>query len=166
MAEIEATKLAIDMVASGTTPYRAAKECGIALNTIYRALARRRKKDAAEAQAKLPVKTKTKKDTSSDLVVSDFGGVQETLIAEWKLVRKAKRAGPITDTVIKSMLREAAKAGITLSDAVQICVERGWQGFRAEYIKSSGKANAVDSFLRQELGGGVIDVTPKVNGIK
>lgn len=34
---------ALRMVAAGTTPYAAAHACGIALSTIYRALARQRR---------------------------------------------------------------------------------------------------------------------------
>ena len=166
MAEIEATKLAIEMVASGVTPYRAAKECGIALNTIYRALARRRLKDAEEAKMAFSAKAKSKQMAVAKVAAIELQDVPPNLLAEWGLVRKAKRAGPITETVIKAMIREAGKAGLTVAEAVQVCVERGWQGLRADYVKAAGKSNAVDSFLRQELGGGVIDITPRPNGIK
>ena len=39
----ETTK-ALRQIAKGKTPYRAAKDCGIALSTIYRALKRQRTK--------------------------------------------------------------------------------------------------------------------------
>ena len=38
------TVKALVLIAKGMTPYRAAKKVGIALSTIYRALAKRRKK--------------------------------------------------------------------------------------------------------------------------
>lgn len=60
-------------------------------------------------------------------------GVPEDLTAEWRAVRKEKRAGPISQTVIDALNREAAKAGITPEEAVRCCVERGWQGFRASW---------------------------------
>jgi hypothetical protein len=162
VAEIEATKLAIEMVASGVTPYRAAKECGIALNTIYRALARRKAKDDIAAKPA----TKPKPLATVNPEPLELREVPASLVSEWKLVRKAKRAGPITETVLKAMIREADKAGINLVDAVRICVERGWQGFRADYVRHTGRHNAVDSFLQKELGGGAIDITPKSNGAK
>ena len=40
--ESAATERALAAIAAGKTPYRAAKDEGLALSTIYRALARRR----------------------------------------------------------------------------------------------------------------------------
>ena len=65
-------------------------------------------------------------------------GVPEELTTEWKAVRKAKRAGPISQTVIDALHREAAKAGITVEEAVRGCVERGWQGFKADWFTKGG----------------------------
>lgn len=61
-------------------------------------------------------------------------GVEPATIAEWKQTRKAKRAGPITPLVAKGQLREAVAAGWTPEAATLICIERGWQAFRAEYV--------------------------------
>ena len=53
------------------------------------------------------------------------------------------------------MQREAAKAGITLADAVRICAENGWQGFRAEYLErrksSSAQTAAKQSTFMDDL---------------
>lgn len=57
--------------------------------------------------------------------------VPERMLADYMAVRKEKRAGPLTDTAVKGLLREAAKAGITAAEAVQACCEFGWQGFNA-----------------------------------
>jgi hypothetical protein len=46
-------------------------------------------------------------------------------------VRKAKRAGPVTETAWSGVLREAEKAGITPDAAVRACCEYSWQGFDA-----------------------------------
>ena len=53
---------------------------------------------------------------------------------DWMAVRKQKRAPAPTDTVIAAMQREARKANITVAAAVQICAERGWQGFKADWL--------------------------------
>lgn len=58
-------------------------------------------------------------------------GVPDNLTADWMVVRKEKRAGPLTETALKGLLREAAKAGITVAEAVAFCCEVGWQGFNA-----------------------------------
>lgn len=65
-------------------------------------------------------------------------GVPEELVTEWKAVRKAKKAGPIGKTVIDALHREAAKAGVTVETAVRLAVERGWQGFKADWLAGQG----------------------------
>lgn len=62
-----------------------------------------------------------------------FDGIPDSLIHDFAAVRKAKRA-PITATAINGIKREAAKAGMTLEQAITICVERNWQGFNAEWV--------------------------------
>lgn len=68
-------------------------------------------------------------------------GVEEKLARDWIAMRKLKRALP-TESAIMGIAREAEKASVTLSDALQICCERGWSGFKAEWEgvgKLSGK---------------------------
>jgi hypothetical protein len=47
--------------------------------------------------------------------------------------RKSKRA-IVTDRVIKRIREEANKAGWSLEEALNECVDRGWQGFKAEWV--------------------------------
>lgn len=66
--------------------------------------------------------------------------IPDGLLADFMKVRKAKRAGPLTDTAIKGIQREADKAGISLENAVTACCEFGWQGFNADwYAERSAK---------------------------
>lgn len=60
--------------------------------------------------------------------------VNEDTLADWIAVRKAKRAGPITQTVADGLRREAALAGLSPQEAVRKAVERGWQGFEADWL--------------------------------
>ncbi len=62
-------------------------------------------------------------------------GVSENLISDWLKVRKVKRLAE-TKTAIDAFIREAGKAGITCEQAVQVSCERGWGGFRADWIKN------------------------------
>lgn len=62
--------------------------------------------------------------------------VSEEVWADYQTLRKAKRA-PITDTVIKGLRREAEAAGITLEAAMTFCIERGYQGFKADWYKNA-----------------------------
>lgn len=57
---------------------------------------------------------------------------------DWLSVRKTKKK-PLTRTALKRMISEAEKAGITLAQAVQICAEEAWLGFKAEYIANRQK---------------------------
>lgn len=66
-------------------------------------------------------------------------GVPAELLNDWIQVRDKKRAGPITQTVIKGLEREAAKAGLTVEEAVTFCCEAGWQGFNAGWYADRTK---------------------------
>lgn len=71
-------------------------------------------------------------------------GVDEKLVEDWQAVRKAKRSGPLTDTAIAGLLREADRAGITPTEAITACCAYGWQGFRAEwYAERQAKTQTV-----------------------
>lgn len=55
--------------------------------------------------------------------------------------RKTKRA-EITSTSIKRLANEAEKAGITIAEAMEVCCEMGWSGFKADwYQNKTGGAN-------------------------
>ena len=60
-------------------------------------------------------------------------GVSESVISDWISLRKTKKA-PATKTAIDGLLRESEKAGWTLSDALAYSCERGWTGFKAEWV--------------------------------
>ena len=63
-------------------------------------------------------------------------GVDMSLWNDYLKVRKAAKK-PLTETALKGLIREAGKAKISLSDALQTCCERSWVGFKAEWINKS-----------------------------
>jgi uncharacterized protein YdaU (DUF1376 family) len=75
--------------------------------------------------------------------------------------RKASRA-VITETVIKSIQREANKAGWTLEQALAECAARGWRGFKADWVvekqnlTKTGQMNqtVMSGLTRGLIGGG------------
>jgi hypothetical protein len=67
-------------------------------------------------------------------------GIDGQLAKDFLKVRKAKNA-PITETAVKGILREAKIAGITPIQAVQICIDRNWQGFNAGWDWQSTQKN-------------------------
>jgi len=65
-------------------------------------------------------------------------GVSDSIFKDYMEVRKAKKA-KWTETALKGLQRESDKAKITLQEAMQICCERGWIGFKAEWIQQEAK---------------------------
>ena len=65
---------------------------------------------------------------------------------DWKQIRKAKKS-PVTDTAIKGIRAEAKKAGLSFEDALRISCERGWAGFKAEWV--SKQAVGGDKYAAQ-----------------
>ena len=61
------------------------------------------------------------------------------LLSDYLKVRKAKKAGELTETAFKGIEREALAAGLTVIQAIQMCCERGWVGFKADWIKTEVK---------------------------
>lgn len=60
-------------------------------------------------------------------------GVDSSVASDWITTRKAKKAA-VTLAAINGVDREAQKAGISLADALAICCQRGWAGFKAEWV--------------------------------
>ena len=59
--------------------------------------------------------------------------VSERVWQDFQAIRRAKRT-PLTDTALNGIAREASKAGMSLSEALAMCCERGWQGFNAGWV--------------------------------
>jgi uncharacterized protein YdaU (DUF1376 family) len=62
-------------------------------------------------------------------------GVSESIFKDYLEVRKAKKA-KWTQTALKGLQREADKAKMSLQDVMQLCCERSWVGFKAEWANS------------------------------
>lgn len=66
-----------------------------------------------------------------------FPGVDPQVVSDFKALRKEKKAA-ITPTAMRTIGLEAAKANMSLDDALRVCCARGWQGFKAEWVTQSG----------------------------
>lgn len=84
-----------------------------------------------KAQPEPPVQRAPSPPTAEHRLIA--AGVSAALLAEWRAVRAKKRAGPITETIVDALERECAKASVTVVSAIKVCVERGWQSFRADF---------------------------------
>lgn len=74
-----------------------------------------------------PVEKPTKRNT-----LKKPENVTEQTWKDFNAIRKAKKA-PLTETALNRIQSEATKAGIDLETALQVCCERGWQGFKADW---------------------------------
>jgi hypothetical protein len=66
------------------------------------------------------------------------------------MVRKAKSAA-VTELAILGIRREAVKAGIELEQALTTCCERGWAGFKAEWVQGQQAKPKAESFYERDL---------------
>lgn len=88
--------------------------------------------------------------------------VEKQIWDDWKQLRKAKKA-PVTETVVSSARKEAAKANMSLQDFLAIWCARGSQGLQADWLKSdernlskTGQMNqrVISGLTRGLIGGG------------
>lgn len=76
---------------------------------------------------------KKTKDTYSPSAHLVSLGADESIVKDWLTLRKAKKAA-VTETAINGIVREAKKAMWPLSDVLAKSCERGWTGFKAEWV--------------------------------
>ena len=91
---------------------------------------------AVSLQDAIP-ETETEKRKRHNDVAKIFevpNGVDVKLWGDFLTLRKAKNL-PITETALNGIIKESEKAGITLSQTITICCERGWGGFKAAWIQ-------------------------------
>jgi uncharacterized protein YdaU (DUF1376 family) len=102
-----------------------------------------------------PIKTKETRaprfDAQAHLVSI---GIDPLIAADWIQHRRALKAVP-TMTAIDGIAKEAARAGTSLADALAICCQRGWRGFKAEWLKTGNQdygAKSQRDIDRDEVG--------------
>ena len=97
-------------------------------------LAERKHNAIPETETEGETETETKKKATS---VAPPEGVSDSVWQEFKSLRKAKKA-PITQRAIDKISEEASLAGWTLEKALEECIVRGWQAFKAEWVAKKG----------------------------
>ena len=73
-----------------------------------------------------------------DIVPPD--GVSVSIFNDYLKIRKAKKS-PLTATALNGLKREADKAKMSLQSVLEMCCERGWVGFKAEWIETELATN-------------------------
>ncbi len=85
-------------------------------------------------------------------------GVSVEVWNDFVAQRKKSRA-VVSETVIKSIAKEAQKAGWSLEQALAECAARGWRGFKAEWVKdketpANRNTKVLQGLTRGLIGGG------------
>jgi len=96
------------------------------------------KSDVCTKPIAVSKKIKTEYDYS-DLVGA---GIDETIARDFMINRKAHKA-KLTETAWNGIVREADKANITIQQALQICVERNWRSFKAEWVRNGDNGSRI-----------------------
>lgn len=95
--------------------------------------------NASKRHTNTDTDTDTKRKTIAPLALLAALGVPEKLSLDFIKLRKEKRIA-ITETAMQGVKREAGKAGVSLEDALRICCENGWAGFKAAWLKKENEA--------------------------
>ncbi|HHF5876118.1 TPA: helix-turn-helix domain-containing protein, partial [Haemophilus influenzae] len=74
---------------------------------------------------------KTTQKSEAEMLLKQFG-ITGQLAKDFIAHRKAKK-GVINQTQLNRLQKQADKAGISICEAVEICIERNWQGFNASW---------------------------------
>jgi len=108
-----------------------------------------------------PITTNHKPKREIATVVACPPDVDQQIWDDWKQLRKAKKA-PVTETVVNSARKEAAKANMAFSDFLSVWCARGSQGLQADWLKPDERnltktgqrnANVLSGLTRGLLGG-------------
>ena len=119
-------------------------------STMRVARHRNKKKQASNADETLQKRPSNAIDTDTDTEqiqkrttsVATPIGVSDSVWQEFKSLRKAKKA-PITQRAIDAITNEANKIGWTLQKALEECVVRGWQAFKADWVVKPNPADNI-----------------------
>lgn len=114
-----------------------------------------RKESAFNADKKRTREEKRREEKKEQKITPDgelFSGVPEQVAHDFRQLRQKLRA-PITPTAMDGIRREAGKAGMTLTAALAMCCERGWRGFKADWVRD-GAVTAAPPRRRKQLGEG------------
>jgi len=90
--------------------------------------------------------------TNKDIPIPD--GMNIVVWNDYLKLRKTQKK-PLTETALKGLQREADKAEMTLVKALEVCCERGWIGFKADWLKDkqiSRQPNKMSNFWAQIEG--------------
>jgi len=119
--------------------------------------------EAVPAKPDKPPKAERKKSELAQrmLGVDDVvaRGAERQFALDWLAVRKAKGVG-LTQSELEANVREAASAGISFAQAVQLCAENSWRGFKAMYLHNLQNRNLPHARASPRVNGALAAMLP------
>jgi hypothetical protein len=87
--------------------------------------------------------------------------VDPQIASDWQALRKQKKAA-VTQTAVNGIRSEAKKAGLSMQDALVLCCQMGWGGFKAGWVESArappatatAKQREAEKFIKEMTGRG------------
>lgn len=76
--------------------------------------------------------TINKKQSKAHADLELLKDIPPQLVKDWLAIRKEKNL-PLTKTALDAIASEAKKAGLTLEQAIKMCCENSWAGFKASW---------------------------------
>lgn len=97
-------------------------------------------------QAAIPER-EGERETERDKSLARPDDISEELWKDFKALRSRKKA-PITERVLKTIRNEAAKVGMSLSQAIELMCVRGWTGFDSTWVKDKPTTSALPAWAK------------------
>ena len=128
-------------------------------NEVTNEINKRKTKD--ETNLNFKEKKKKEKFDFEKTLIEDFN-CDNQHVRDWMQVRKTKKAAN-TETALSNFINECQKNNFSVSEAVKICAERSWQGFKYEWLENNkqkssksleeSQLNFMNNFLNKQKNG-------------
>ena len=110
------------------------------------------------------------KESGNELsLATDFSkctdSVDQKTWDDWLGVRKRKKAGPVTQSVLDMLRREAAKAGVTLQDAVFTCAGKNWINYDSTWVSGKSQQKTFAQLSQENTQKAISEFTETINAI-
>jgi hypothetical protein len=113
--------------------------------------------DSLNTDSLIPEKKPKAKATG----VATPDGVSDSVWDDFKKLRAAKKS-PLTQTAIDGIAREATKAGLPLATVLEMCCERGWVGFKAEWAQEKAMGKSAETAYQKSMRLRVAEAAPSL----
>jgi len=91
--------------------------------------------------------------------------VEQKTWENWLDVRKRKKAGPVTESVLAMLQREATKAGVTLQEAVFTCAGKNWINYDATWVAGKSQQKTFAQLSQENTQKAISEFTETINAI-